>query len=133
MAALHAACFATPRPWSAAEFAALAADPAVLIRSSVNGAAMIVARKAGPEAEILTICVAPDARRNGAGASLLQTALDALRMDGVADVFLEVAADNIAAIALYDRAGFAVAGRRRGYYRPVGGDPVDALVLVRKL
>ena len=39
-------------------------------------------------------------------------------------MFLEVATDNAAALALYDRLGFVRAAQRKGYYR--GG---DALVL----
>jgi ribosomal-protein-alanine N-acetyltransferase len=45
---------------------------------------------------------------------------------------LEVAVDNAAALRLYRRAGFAEAGRRRGYYERPGGR-VDALVLTRVL
>ena len=44
-------------------------------------------------------------------------------------MFLEVAEDNIAALALYHRAGFAAVGRRRGYYHRAGAAPVDAQVL----
>ena len=48
-------------------------------------------------------------------------------------MFLEVAVDNPAAIALYQAAGFVPAGRRRGYYRRQGADAMDALVLRRTL
>ena len=44
----------------------------------------------------------------------------------VRDVFLEVRADNPAAQSLYERAGFSVITRRRGYYQPSG---TDALVM----
>jgi ribosomal-protein-alanine N-acetyltransferase len=44
-------------------------------------------------------------------------------------MFLEVAEDNLAARALYDGAGFAVAGRRRDYYGHADGSRSDALVL----
>ena len=47
--------------------------------------------------------------------------------------FLEVAADNAAAQALYARAGFAESGRRRGYYRRPDGSGLDALVMQRAL
>jgi ribosomal-protein-alanine N-acetyltransferase len=43
---------------------------------------------------------------------------------------LEVRADNAAARALYDRAGYVVLSTRRRYYQP--GD-VDALVLRKTL
>jgi ribosomal-protein-alanine N-acetyltransferase len=44
-------------------------------------------------------------------------------------MFLEVAADNTAARALYAAAGYQQVGQRRGYY--AGG--IDALVLARPL
>jgi ribosomal-protein-alanine N-acetyltransferase len=44
-------------------------------------------------------------------------------------MFLEVAEDNAAALALYTAAGFATTGRRRAYYRRPGGLLVDALML----
>lgn len=44
-------------------------------------------------------------------------------------MFLEVAADNDAARALYAKLGFVEAGRRHGYY----GDGADALVLRHSL
>ena len=52
---------------------------------------------------------------------------------GAHAVFLEVASDNTAAIALYEREGFAPAGIRRGYYAKAGAPPQDALVLRRAL
>ena len=49
-----------------------------------------------------------------------------------ARLFLEVAADNAAALALYRTAGMAETGRRADYYRRPGG-AVDALVLSKVL
>jgi ribosomal-protein-alanine N-acetyltransferase len=48
-------------------------------------------------------------------------------------LFLEVAADNPAAIDLYVAAGFAEVGRRRGYYSRRGYPAVDALIMRRDL
>ena len=131
MAALHARCFVVPRPWRAAEFAALGADPAVLTLTAPQAVALF--RRAGDEAELLTLAVAPEARRAGVAASLLDRGEAALAQAGVAEVFLEVAADNVAARALYARAGYAEAGVRRGYYRAPDGAAHDALVLRRAL
>ncbi len=79
---------------------------------------------AGPpraQAEIHTIGVDPAFRRLGIGRALLRGLLevaDAAR----ATVFLEVRTDNEAARALYEAAGFSVAGVRKRYYRPSGAD-----------
>ena len=43
------------------------------------------------------------------------------RCRGAVSATLEVAAGNMAALALYRAAGFTTRGRRRGYYRD-GGD-----------
>lgn len=79
---------------------------------------------AGPpraEAEIHTLGVDPAHRRRGVGACLLGGLLE-LADAAAATVFLEVRTDNVAAIALYQGAGFAVVGLRRNYYRPSGAD-----------
>ena len=52
---------------------------------------------------------------------------------GAEDVFLEVAADNKAARALYASAGYQEAGHRKSYYNGPKGQKVDALVLRKKL
>lgn len=126
LAALHACCFTRPRPWSAAAFATVLADPAGVALIRPDGFA--IGRVTLDEAELLTIAVAPGARRHGLGRSLLDGWLAAVRARGAAQVFLEVAEDNAAARALYAAAGFEPAGRRRGYYRDATG-VCDALVL----
>ncbi len=131
MAALHHASFTLPRPWSAAEFARLSDSPAVFVASESFGFAM--GRIAADEVELLTLAVAPAARRQGVGARLLATLLEKARTRGASRVFLEVAADNTAAVGLYLQAGFSVCGRRHGYYPRPDGPPTDALVMVRSL
>lgn len=132
LAALHARCFTTPRPWTEAEFATFLADPLAFLL--VEGdAAFLLGRAVAGEAELLTLAVAPEARRRGLGQRLVSRFLYQARLRGADSAFLEVAADNAAAQALYARAGFAPAGRRRGYYPLPAGGSVDALVLRRLL
>lgn len=132
LARLHARAFTgAPRPWSAAEFATLLAAPGVHLVAGEAGFALI--RVAAGEAELLTIAVAPDARRRGRGRALLAAAEARATAAGASEMFLEVAADNTAARTLYAAAGYAVAGQRRGYYQAVEGPPVDALVLRKAL
>lgn len=127
MAALHAACFTRPRPWSGAEFAGLLADAAVFAVTRPGG--FVLGRAVLDEAELLTIAVDPALRRQGAGRALLAAFEAAAAARGASRAFLEVAADNVAALALYHGAGWAEAGRRRGYYGP----GIDALVLAKPL
>ncbi len=131
MAALHANCFITPRPWSATEFEALANDP--LCFSVIESHGFLIGRAVVGEAEILTLAVDVAARRQGIGARLVQGFLTEARTRDATTAFLEVAANNLAAISLYFWAGFAESGRRKRYYARPGGTPVDALVLSRAL
>ena len=132
MAALHAACFAdAPPPWSAEAFAGLLSDKNCFAVTGADGLAL--GRLAGPEAELLTLAVAPGARRSGLGLRLLAELEQRARHGGSEEIFLEVAVDNRAARTLYDKAGYRQTGLRRGYYRPPARPPVDALVLIKSL
>jgi ribosomal-protein-alanine N-acetyltransferase len=88
---------------------------------------------AGGEAELLTLAVDPPRQGRGTGGRLVARFLAEAGRRGAARAFLEVAEDNAAARALYARAGFAVAGRRPGYYRHPDGRRIDALVMGRDL
>ncbi|MBS7791055.1 GNAT family N-acetyltransferase [Roseococcus sp. SDR] len=78
----------------------------------------ILARRVLDEAEILTLAVHPDHRRQGLGEALVETAAVVTAAAGARVMFLEVAEDNAPAMALYAKAGFERAGRRRDYYAP---------------
>lgn len=129
LAAIHAACFTVPRPWSAAELAELIASPSTLLAEASDGFAL--ARVAADEAELLTIAVRPEARGRGLGSALLRDVLTAAAARGAGRMLLEVAADNAAALTLYRREGFAECGRRRGYYAAPDGRRIDALIMAR--
>jgi len=131
LAGIHAACFSTPRPWSAAEFAALLAAEGAILAAESRG--FLLARTLLDEAEILTLAVLPEARRQGIASRLLSRFSAAAIERGVKTVFLEVAADNAAALALYTRAGFSPTALRKGYYTCTGRAPVDAIILSRSL
>lgn len=132
LAALHRRCFESPPPWAAAEFAGLLADPLVFLL--VEGdAGFLLGRAVAGEAELLTLAVAPESRRLGLGRRLVARFLYQARLRGAERAFLEVAAPNAGAIALYESAGFEAAGKRRGYYRLPDGSRADAVVMARAL
>jgi ribosomal-protein-alanine N-acetyltransferase len=133
VSALHARCFEVG--WSAADFRRLALEPHCCGITAWLGdavAGFVIGQTAAGEAEILTIAVAPECRRSGLGAGLLMHLAEELARRGAVELFLEVGTDNPAARALYAKAGFAQAGRRRGYYRTSAGLQ-DALILRRPL
>lgn len=80
------------------------------------------------EAELLNIGVAAAHQRKGLGAAMLSTLLKMAADRGLRRVLLEVRTSNLAAIALYRRAGFLQIGVRRGYYRSAAVSE-DALVM----
>lgn len=132
LAALHARSFRTPAPWSAGDFAGFLADPLAFLL--VEGdAGFLLGRAVAGEAELLTVAVAPEARRRGLGGKLVMRFLYQARLRGAEAAFLEVSAENPAAIALYESAGFARSGLRRGYYRTPEGRRIDALAMTRAL
>ncbi|MDO5658952.1 MAG: GNAT family N-acetyltransferase [Paracoccus sp. (in: a-proteobacteria)] len=123
LAALHARCFTTPRPWGPAEMADMLSAPGVFLLPAPQG--FLIGRTIADEAELLTLAVAPEARRGGIGRALVTRFAHAARDRGATAAFLEVAADNAPALALYHRAGWQDAGRRRGYYAP----DLDAIIM----
>ena len=148
LAALHATAFA--RPWDEAAFAGLLAKPHVTALAAAQGFILLqhvprgkntgidadtdadtAADKEGAvaltvEAEILTLAVHPEARRQGLARRLISAAIDHLAVE---KIFLEVAEDNHAAVALYQACGFAESGRRVNYYKNADGSRSDALLM----
>jgi ribosomal-protein-alanine N-acetyltransferase len=120
MAAIHAASFPPAEAWDADAFRAQLALPGVIGLVHPRGG-LILIRIAADEAEVLTLAVTPDTRRNGFGSALLREAMEMLAARGAHSLFLEVSTCNPAALALYRKAGFVVAGSRRRYY-PDGSD-----------
>jgi len=75
---------------------------------------------AAGECHLLNLCVAPELHRRGLGQMLLENAVRIARRHGCHSMFLEVRPSNAAGIALYRGHGFAVVGRRPGYYSAGG-------------
>lgn len=78
------------------------------------------------EAEILDVAVAPEWRRRGVAAALLQHLLAQLP---AARALLEVRASNRAALSLYRKMGFSEDGLRKNYYPAANGAREDALLM----
>lgn len=92
-------------------------------------AGFLLVRCAADEAEILGLVVEPPSRRRGIARALLRAAVDRLVEIGCSALFLEVAADNAAALALYDSFGLRKVGRRADYYKRPGDIHMDALIM----
>lgn len=112
--------------WPAQSYLGL---PGWVAESEAVVVGLLVARVAAEEMEILNLAVEPRWRRRGVGTALVEAAIEHARRAGVARVFLEVRESNRVARRFYRRQGFAVAGRRVGYYRR---PDEDALVMARE-
>jgi len=134
LAEVHAAAF--DEPWPAADISRFAADRggfALAVEDEIGAVAgFILCRMMAGEAEVLTLAVRPAARRQGIARALLTAAMSLAEASATA-MFLEVAADNPGAVALYEQAGFERVGRRAGYYGRAEAPSVDALVMRRAL
>ncbi len=133
MARLHVQAF--DAPWTETEIATLADSPGVFALGAAIDqilAGFILCRIAADEAEVLTLATAADRRRQGVGARLLETAGAAALAAGAEAMFLEVAADNTAALALYRSQAFRQVGLRPRYY-PRAGGAASALIMRRDL
>ncbi len=131
LASIHADAFSIPPPWSALDFTGFLADPACFLCAAEKGAqvqAFALFRVAADEAELLTVATQTDARRQGLGRAVVQAGLAEAQRRGATRCYLEVAANNAEARALYRAVGFSEQGRRPGYYRVPSCPPVDALV-----
>jgi ribosomal-protein-alanine N-acetyltransferase len=133
---IHAQCFAIG--WGASEIERMLLDghiADVLVARGFFGdfvAGIAISRVVLDEAELMTIALDPDLRGRGAGRELLRHHIARVRRAGAEAMFLEVAADNAAALRLYWAAGFAEFGRRKGYYTGPKGRQ-DALTFRRDL
>ena len=77
------------------------------------------------EVRVISIGTAAMFRGQGVGSLLLKTCLSYAEQRGASIVGLQVAVDNVAALALYRRMGFVAVGRHTAYYKEPSGD-VDA-------
>ena len=83
------------------------------------------------QAEILRIGTHPHYQRQGIGAQTLNGLHELLQSNQVESLLLEVRADNVPAIALYEQQGFVMIHQRKGYYKLLDQPAIDALIMQR--
>lgn len=118
-------------PWSAAQVEQTLASPHSLLVATDH--AFVLGQVIADEAEILALAADPDKQRQGAASRALTAFHRQAAERGATRVFLEVAAANTPARALYARNGYTQIGLRRRYYRRPDGTRDDALVMSRSL
>lgn len=120
-------------PWTSGNFRdSLAAGHICKIFDSANEiAGYAVLMPVLDEVQLLDIGIARPFQRKGLGRKLLEELLELARVQKFARVILEARVSNIAANALYAKAGFNKIGLRRGYYPGENGHE-DAVVMEYK-
>lgn len=83
------------------------------------------------QAEILRIGTHPDYQRQGIASQLFITLNNELKDKKVESLLLEVRADNVPAIALYEQQEFVMIHQRKGYYKLLDQPAIDALIMQR--
>ena len=131
MARTHAAAFRNARPWTAEEFSDLLTNPFTQTVGDTRCFALF--QVIADEAELLTIATQPAHQRQGLARKCMAEWHKAAQKNGASRAFLEVAADNGAAIELYKHCGYTPCGRRKAYYRRNDGPNVDAILMERQL
>ena len=122
-----------PVPWTEQMFRAeLARDFACcrVIREGGLTVAYAVFWITTDELNLHILAVAPAERGRGLGRALMDAMHVEAATRGAATALLEVRVGNASAVGLYEACGYAVIGRRRGYYQDNGE---DALVMSRPL
>ncbi len=118
--------------WQESDYAAFIRRPTWDVLVAANAVGLVVGflvnQRAGPEAELVKIVVAPESRGAGVGQALLQAGLQIVRQAGCCAYFLEVRPSNAAALSLYRKNGFVESGLRKEYYQ----DPTEPALLMRR-
>lgn len=132
LARLEQLCFS--EPWSEAGLAAELNNETAFFRVAEDEGGKVLGyvgmHCVAGECYIDNVAVFPQARRRGTASALLADLVAWAKAKECAFVTLEVRPSNTGAIALYEKFGFAEAGRRRRFYR----DPEeDGLILTLNL
>jgi len=123
-------------PWSQAQFkeeiAGLGGTRQFILAlkgGSIIGYAGIMVVAAGVPADLLTIAILPDFRRQGLAQAMLAELESWAKIKGATEVILEVDTKNESAISLYKLVGYEEISTRANYYA-LG---VDALIMRKDL
>jgi ribosomal-protein-alanine N-acetyltransferase len=121
---------AFPTPWSIAMFVLEMSKSTGMCLAALRDSKLVgytICSRYDTVWHVMNIAVEPDLRRQGIAATLLSE-LYVRAGDANAQFTLEVRRSNRAAIELYQRDGFRIAGVRRRYYQDNGE---DALIMWR--
>jgi tRNA threonylcarbamoyl adenosine modification protein YeaZ len=128
MAAIHVSGFALG--WTVSDLARILAVPgagALVVELAGTIYGFVQFQWVAGEAEINTLCVSPNYRRQGFGRDLIAGLIAHLESN-TKKLLLDVSELNVAALRLYESFGFMPVGKRRAYY----ADGSDAILMTRE-
>jgi ribosomal-protein-alanine N-acetyltransferase len=123
---------ALPPGWAASDIAVFCGDSSRLVLKAMDGAVLLglaILQFAADEAEILSVAVAQQARRRGAGSAIMEKAISICKERLISCIYLEAAESNGPALRLYEKFGFFTFTRRRNYYLSASPAPESALIM----
>ena len=106
-------------PWSANAFYSELNNPLSLWLVAVDAGRVVGyvgSQTVLGEADMMNLAVHEDYRRQGLGRQLVEALISRLSQQGSHILMLEVRVSNAPAIALYEKLGFQVVGKRPNYY-----------------
>jgi len=93
-------------------------------------AAYYLGQDIADETHLLQLVVDRPFQRQGLALALCRKLIDDKRQNGVQRIFLEMREGNHAALGLYERLGFDIAGRRAAYYAAQHEHPREGALLL---
>lgn len=129
IADLEKVCFSDP--WSVNSITSELSNPLSLWLVALDGdhlAGYVGSQSVLGWADMMNLAVSPDYRRQGIGKELVLRLIEQLKENKVTCLTLEVRVSNHPAIALYESIGFAMVGKRPGYYH----NPKEDALILRK-
>ncbi|OCQ20751.1 ribosomal-protein-alanine N-acetyltransferase [Pseudoalteromonas luteoviolacea] len=119
-----------PHPWSEKTLASCIGGRYFNASLTCDGELIgyYIAERAGPDYTLMNICVHPQKQGQGLATLLMQSLIQRCIEEQAENLFLEVRASNTTAIALYEKMGLTIMGKRKHYYPTIDGKE-DAILM----
>lgn len=114
--AIEERCFQQPNAALLMRLCGVTDTLLVCERAGAVAGYVLAAPTSATAGRVISLAVAPAYRERGVGSALMAETLDLLAGKGIDEVELETRVSNDAAMALYEKFGFTVVGRKPGYY-----------------
>ena len=133
MVELEKLCFSMP--WTADMIRSELNNPRCLYLAAGDGDTLVGSigvQTVLDEGYINNVAVRPEYRRRGIAAALISLLAEQAQAIGLAFMTLEVRESNVPAIALYEKLGFTIVGKRKNYYEKPREDAILMTIFFTK-